>query len=106
MKRPKQLSIQQVRFGHTHWLRLISLAACLALPLVAAAAENTPPDYAKQIAPLLTKYCAGCHDAENHEGDFVLDTYQALGKGGKHGPAVLAGDAAASRMYRSIARQA
>jgi hypothetical protein len=96
----------------TH-LRLLALVGAhfaaivfLGIAVSADASDDVPPDYAKQIAPLLTKYCAGCHDAENHEGDFVLDNYQALDKGGKHGPAVLAGDAAASRMYRSIARQA
>src|SRR5690349_14551230 len=105
-KQSKFAPVPRVRISHCYWLRVALLAGCMSLPIVTTAAANAPPDYAKQIAPLLTKYCAGCHDAENHEGDFILDTYQALGKGGKHGPAVLAGDAAASRMYRAMSRQA
>jgi len=34
-----------------------------------ALADSPPaPDYAKQIAPILKKYCAGCHNDEDREG--------------------------------------
>jgi Protein of unknown function (DUF1592)/Protein of unknown function (DUF1588)/Protein of unknown function (DUF1587)/Protein of unknown function (DUF1585)/Protein of unknown function (DUF1595)/Planctomycete cytochrome C len=33
----------------------------------------TPADYAKDIAPLLTKYCTTCHGGQNPKGDFSLE---------------------------------
>lgn len=69
------------------------------------AAETGVPDYNKDVAPLLAKYCTACHDAETKEGGLALDSFKSLEKGGEHGPAVLAGDAAASRLYRLVSRQ-
>ncbi len=45
-------------------------------------ADDAPaPDYAAQVAPIFTKYCAGCHNDEEREGEFSLETYPALLKG-------------------------
>ena len=51
------------------------------------AEEPATPDYAKDVAPILRKYCAGCHNAEDNEGGLALDTFAALIKGGEHGAA-------------------
>ena len=40
-------------------------------------------DYTKQIAPLWDTYCIDCHSADDADGEFVLDTFAALMKGGK-----------------------
>ncbi|WP_278470117.1 c-type cytochrome domain-containing protein [Gimesia maris] len=63
-------------------------------------------DYPKQIAPLLRKYCEGCHNVDDPEGKFAIDSYQGLLKGGKHGPAVLPGDSGSSRLIRMIKGEA
>jgi mono/diheme cytochrome c family protein len=31
---------------------------------------------------ILTKYCAGCHNADDANGEFALDTFEALVKNG------------------------
>lgn len=38
------------------------------------AAKPTDPVYEKQILPLLTKYCNGCHNAQKSSGGLALDT--------------------------------
>jgi len=73
--------------------------ACLAAPVFAA---DPPPDYSTQVAPLLTKYCGGCHKTDEPEGKFSVSTWAELQKGGEHGPAFLAGDSGSSRMFRLI----
>ncbi|HVJ86503.1 MAG TPA: c-type cytochrome domain-containing protein [Caulifigura sp.] len=60
------------------------------------------PDYATQVAPLLTKYCGGCHKTDEPEGKFSVSTWKEFQKGGEHGPAFLAGDSGTSRMMRLI----
>ena len=57
------------------------------------------PTYA-QIQPILTKYCAGCHNAEEANGEFALDNYDALFRGGEHGTALTSGSAASSRIIQ------
>ncbi|WP_165069072.1 c-type cytochrome domain-containing protein [Paludisphaera rhizosphaerae] len=69
----------------------------LAATLIAIAPT---PDYKDGVAPVLKKYCAGCHDAEEPEGDFSVATYAALRKGGSRGAAVVAGDPKKSLMMR------
>jgi WD40 repeat protein len=80
-------------------LFLILAMSCAGAPAVAA---DPPPDYSTQVAPLLTKYCGGCHKTDEPEGKFSVTTWKELQKGGEHGPAFLAGDSASSRMIRLI----
>ena len=64
------------------------------------AEDAAAPDYARDVAPLLRKYCGGCHGTEEQNGELRLDEYAELLKGGEHGPSLLAGDAKLSRMMR------
>ena len=47
--------------------------------------QETPevkvPDFNSQIAPLLTKYCVACHNADDAEGGLNLESFQAMMKG-------------------------
>ena len=78
------------------FLLLIGITASL------EAAPPAAPDYNKQVAPILKKYCAGCHNNDDREGDFSLETYAEIQKGGEHGPAILPGDAKSSRLVRLL----
>ncbi|MBL9123547.1 MAG: pre-peptidase C-terminal domain-containing protein [Planctomycetaceae bacterium] len=81
-------------------------AACLLVAavwscLAAAAAhgEDAPsPDFNTHVAPLLQKYCAGCHNPDDKEGGLVLGDYQSLLAGGENGAVVVAGAADRSRL--------
>src|SRR5690606_11693967 len=67
-----------------------------------ASDDQAVPDYTRDIAPLLTKYCAGCHSDGDREGDLSLQSYESLRKGTGDGPAVLAGNADSSRLIRVL----
>src|SRR5688572_13448943 len=97
------MQVTRIRNAASYLCLELGLLLCNSHGTLAAAPS---PDYATVIAPLLTKYCTACHDADAAEGGLVMDSYASLLKGGEHGPAVLAGDAAASRLYRLITGKA
>lgn len=66
-------------------------------------AKEAAPDFNSQIAPLLTKYCGGCHNEEEANGDLSLASFAALQNGGESGPAFTPGSAASSRMIQMLA---
>ncbi|MGE4002714.1 MAG: c-type cytochrome domain-containing protein [Planctomycetaceae bacterium] len=73
-----------------------------AAPALAAEQNGPAPDYVRDVAPLLKKYCAGCHNDGDHEGGFSVESFSALQKGTGKGPALLPGDANNSRMIRAL----
>ncbi len=88
------------RASHLSVLTILT-AVAVAAPS-AAADDKSAPDYAKQVAPIFKKYCAGCHNDEDREGKFSLESYASLQRGTAHGPALLPGDPKASRMIRVL----
>ena len=65
-------------------------------------AAVSSPDFAKDVAPILQKNCLSCHSSTAHKGHLVLDSYDSLMLGGKHGPAIVARDAKASRLVEML----
>ncbi len=78
------------------------LLSALAVGLQAPGDGGSIPDYSSKVAPIFKKYCAGCHNDEDREGKFSVETYRAMQKGTKHGPAILAGDSKGSRIVRVL----
>ncbi len=74
-------------------LILLGFVAGMAMePGVAAAADKLT--YHANIVPLVNRHCLDCHDADQADGGFRVDTYQQLLKGGDEaGPAVVPGKA-------------
>jgi uncharacterized membrane protein len=54
------------------------------------------------VQPLLEKRCQGCHNAKKRKGELMVTSWEALMKGGKSGPAVIAGKPQDSELYRRI----
>ena len=54
------------------------------------------------MAPILNKYCVGCHTVDDPEGGLVLETYAGLIKGGENGAAVEAKDGPASLLVKRL----
>lgn len=79
---------------------LISVAIGLVLCAATSAAEG--PDFSKEVAPILTKYCTGCHNDMDREGKLSLQTYQALVQGGTKGGVITAGQPELSRLIRVL----
>ena len=63
-------------------LSFVTILASLAMSNVAIAnaAEKDSPDYTKDITPILRKYCAGCHNAEDRDGKFSVESFGRYSK--------------------------
>ncbi|MCA8997756.1 MAG: hypothetical protein KDA80_12245 [Planctomycetaceae bacterium] len=84
-------------------MRLHSLLSfCILLSSTVIADDAPTVDYSKDVAPILTKYCAGCHNDSDREAEFSLESYASLQQGTEDGPAVLPGDASSSLIWRLI----
>ncbi len=57
-------------------------------------------DYAKDVAPILAKYCSACHNPTDLEGNFSLASFADIAKGLEHGPLLLPGQPESSRLIR------
>ena len=64
------------------------------------------PDFTKDVAPILTKYCAGCHNDADREGKLSLQSYESLLKGGEKGGIVTPGQVEVSRLVRVLTGEA
>jgi hypothetical protein len=75
---------------------------------IGGAASAAPPAldqavvFASLVEPVLKERCVQCHGAAKSEGDLRLDAPDGLRKGGKSGPAFVAGHAAKSELVRRI----
>ncbi|MFN7923746.1 MAG: c-type cytochrome domain-containing protein [Bryobacteraceae bacterium] len=54
------------------------------------------------IFPLLDKRCGGCHGGEAKMGEFSVNTFQMMMRGGNHGTPVVAGDPDESLLYQIV----
>ena len=83
--------------------RIVLFGLALLLPTgISLGEEQKGPDFANDITPVLRKYCAGCHNAEDREGGLALDSFAELLKGGEHGGALVPRQAKASRLIRVL----
>ncbi len=60
----------------------------------------------REILPILQKNCLACHSASEKQGELVLESPQAILKGGDTGPAVVAGRGAESLLIQMASHQA
>ncbi|MCU0452466.1 MAG: hypothetical protein MUE68_02320 [Bacteroidetes bacterium] len=74
------------------------LLLILALPAALTAQDRLA--YAKDVAPIIKKYCLPCHLAENENpSQLSMDSYEVLMKGGEHGDIVIPGKPEKSNLY-------
>jgi WD40 repeat protein len=81
---------------------IIWAAAFVLWPANGLAAEAAPPDFTRDIAPILAKYCAGCHNGTDREGNLSIESFADLQKGGEKGAVIVPGRADASLMIRAL----
>ncbi|MBI3787958.1 MAG: hypothetical protein HY276_06850 [Ignavibacteriales bacterium] len=78
----------------------------LAVLLLGAAAQEKSKGkltYAKDVGPMIKKYCLPCHLAENENpSGLALDNYETLIKGGNHGKTVVVGKPGESNLYLKL----
>jgi hypothetical protein len=88
----------------------IALLAALVLALSATGTVAAPPDKAgleffeQKVRPVLAEHCYGCHSvaAKKHKGGLLLDSRDAIRKGGDTGPAVVPGDTNKSLLLKAV----
>jgi hypothetical protein len=97
------------RDGDTPLLRLVSAtAASAATPMesaelkVVAATGKEEISYSRDIAPVLLSTCVECHTAQRRSGQFCMDNFQLLLKGGQEGNPWIPGDAAESVIIKKL----
>jgi hypothetical protein len=66
------------------------------------AGTDAGPGYARQVAPVLRKYCGGCHNAADKEGDFSVGSFDALLAGTPTGAVIVPGDPDGSRLLQLV----
>jgi hypothetical protein len=86
----------------------ISQPAAGAPPVIDDAALLPPPlsrpvDFVTEVQPLLRDACFDCHSSGNEEGSLNLGIRQRTLEGGEHGPVLLPGNSAGSRLVHLIA---
>jgi WD40 repeat protein len=85
--------------------RLLIPAGLLLAMLRCAVADAAAPDYKKEVAPIFAKYCSGCHNDNDLEGQLSLVSFAKLKKGGEKGAVVVPNRADASLMIRMLSRE-
>ena len=82
--------------------RALSRLAVAWMVLAGLGPASAAVDYARDVKPMLAKHCVSCHGAARPRGGLRLDTAQAAIKGGKAGPAVIAGNASESPLIEAV----
>src|SRR3954462_11450674 len=70
--------------------------------LSASTSAADAPDFNRDVAPILTKYCTGCHNDTDREGKLSLQSYESMLKGGAKGGVVTPGQTELSRLIRVL----
>jgi WD40 repeat protein len=65
-------------------------------------AAPAPIDYAAKIAPLFEEHCVDCHSKDDPDGEFVIETFDGLMKGGKTEKAIKPGNAQESLLVKFL----
>lgn len=65
---------------------------------------NGGPDtfFGARVKPVLAANCVSCHGPSKHKAKLRLDNYEAVIRGGKHGPVIKSGDPRSSELFRRI----
>ena len=65
-------------------------------------AQNSAPDYTRDIQPIFSRSCYGCHGPKSQFGGLRLDTKATALAGGQSGKVILPGDASGSLLVKRI----
>ncbi|MBM83202.1 MAG: hypothetical protein CMJ78_21790 [Planctomycetaceae bacterium] len=84
------------------WRLFVGCVTVVSLLCGNAMAAETPSLLERDVLPILTKNCLGCHGGLVKEGKLDLRTVPAMLQGGESGPAIEAGDSAKSQLWQRI----
>jgi WD40 repeat protein len=78
----------------------LALLFTLGVPPIQLVAADL--NYQRDVKPILTKYCAGCHNETDHQGDVQLQNLASIAKGGPKGPILQSKNADESLLIRLV----
>ena len=79
------------------------MVSLVAGTLIASAQEpGAEPFYRTHVEPVLRRSCVGCHGAARKKSGLDLRTLDSILRGGEHGPAIVPGNPAESRLYQLV----
>jgi len=96
------------------WLAVSLMALLWLFPCVGRAADPPKADaaksdaakatisYQKDVMPILTASCIGCHSPEKKKGGLDLNSYSLMAKGGKEGVVFVAGQPEKSKLVTMV----
>ena len=103
------------RWGAISWPLVVAMFCLLGVSPVGAETGTPIPvadldrsqavDFEEEILPILRKNCLACHNASDAESDLILETPQAIRKGGSLGAAVVPGRGAESLLVLVASHQ-
>ena len=71
-------------------------------PPARAKASDSQVDFARDIAPVLTRHCIACHNTKKAEGGLNLESYASMMLGGDSGPAIVPQDVEESYLHSRV----
>jgi len=74
--------------------------------MAASALGAQPPSYSADIAPLLDRRCGACHSGQARMGEFAVDSFAMLMRGGNHGTPVIPGKPEESLLVQFVTGKA
>ncbi|MEZ6119045.1 MAG: c-type cytochrome domain-containing protein [Pirellulaceae bacterium] len=86
-------------------LLIVAGAACSAFAQAERTDDSLVPDFQSDVAPIFTKYCAGCHNQDEVNGEFIITSWEAIQAGGENGPVIVAGNSEQSRLIQLMTGQ-
>src|SRR5262249_51326821 len=96
-----------IAFMIRHASRTLLAVFTICCTALSAAAEPTAaPDYNAHVAVIFKRYCVGCHNASDKEGQLVLDRYASVLAGGEDGAVIVPGKSVESRLIQVLTGKA
>jgi cell division protein FtsB len=80
----------------------VALAVCALAPSASAQTDNS--FFESKVRPILVNRCGECHGEKKQKSSLQLTTRAGALKGGEHGPVLVPGDAARSRLIQAVRR--
>ena len=89
----------------TSWLLAVRSSAAVALAAgLSSAIAAEPPDFERDVAPILVNHCLDCHQPTKRSGELNLSTLGGVLAGGEQGPALVAGKPARACWWIALTR--
>ena len=83
-------------------MRFLIWGMILGCSLARSGAQTKAVDFNRDVQPILTTRCSGCHGPQQQMNGLRVDMADALIKGGNSGPVVVPGDSGASKLIQRV----